>query len=39
VSLPGDIDPDNVKATMVDGVLTVTIPKAEKAKPRQITIQ
>ncbi len=39
VALPGDIDPDNVKAKMVDGVLTVTITKAEKAKPRQIAVQ
>lgn len=39
VSLPGDIDPENVKARLVDGVLIVTIAKAEKAKPRQIAIQ
>jgi HSP20 family protein len=39
VSLPGDIDPDHVKASLVDGVLTVTIAKAEKAKPRQIAVQ
>ena len=39
ISLPGDIDPDGVKARLVDGVLVVTIPKAEKAKPRQIDIQ
>jgi HSP20 family protein len=39
VALPGDIDPDHVKARLVDGVLTVTIPKAEKAKPRQIAVQ
>ncbi|MEE4112218.1 MAG: Hsp20/alpha crystallin family protein [Desulfobacteraceae bacterium] len=39
VALPGDIDPDHVKASMVDGVLTVTIAKAEKAKPRQIAVQ
>jgi HSP20 family protein len=39
IGLPGDIDPDNVKARLVDGVLTVTISKAEKAKPRQIAIQ
>ena len=39
VALPGDIDPDNVEAKMVDGVLTVNIAKAEKAKPRQIAVQ
>jgi HSP20 family protein len=39
VALPGDIDADNVKARLVDGVLTLTIAKAEKAKPRQISVQ
>ena len=39
VALPGDIDTEAVKARMVDGVLTVTVPKAEKAKPKQVTIQ
>ena len=39
ITLPGDIDPDNVTARLVDGLLEVTISKAEKAKPRQITIQ
>lgn len=39
VALPGDVDADNVKAKLVDGVLTVTIHKAEKAKPRQIAVQ
>lgn len=39
VALPGDVDPDNVKAKLVDGILVVTVPKAEKAKPRKIAIQ
>lgn len=39
VTLPGDIDPDKVSAKMVDGILTVSISKAQKAKPRQITVQ
>lgn len=38
IGLPGDVDADNVTAKMVNGILTVTIAKAEKAKPRQITI-
>ena len=38
VALPGDIDADNVKAKLLDGILTVTISKAEKAKPRQIAV-
>ncbi|MGD9307983.1 MAG: Hsp20/alpha crystallin family protein [Desulfosarcina sp.] len=39
VALPGDIDTEKVKAHLSDGVLTVTVPKAEKAKPRQIAVQ
>lgn len=39
IALPGDLNTDSVKAKLVDGILTVTIPKAERAKPRQITVQ
>jgi HSP20 family protein len=39
VALPGDIDADKVEAALVDGVLTVTIPKAEAAKPKQIRVK
>jgi HSP20 family protein len=39
VSMPGEVSAEGVKASLVNGVLTVTIPKAEKAKPRQITVQ
>ncbi|NNF97922.1 MAG: Hsp20/alpha crystallin family protein [Desulfobacteraceae bacterium] len=38
VSLPTEIDPDKIEAKMENGILTVFIPKAEAAKPRQITI-
>jgi len=38
ISLPGDIDPDGVSASLTDGILKVNVPKAEKAKPKQITI-
>ena len=38
ISLPGDIDPDGVSASLADGFLKVSVPKAEKAKPKQITI-
>ncbi len=38
ISLPGEIDSDRIKAQMLDGLLTVTIPKAEAAKPKQITV-
>jgi len=36
--LPGDIKPDQVSAKLHDGILTVTIPKTEAAKPRQIQV-
>ena len=39
IALPGDLEVDNVEAGLVDGVLTVTIPKAEVAKPKQITVK
>ena len=37
--LPGDVNADSVNAQLSDGVLTVTVPKAEKAKPRHIEIK
>lgn len=39
ISLPGQLDPDKVKASCTDGVLTVTLPKAEASKPRQISVK
>jgi HSP20 family protein len=36
--LPGDVNPDGVNAQLRDGVLTVSIPKSEAAKPRHIEI-
>ena len=38
VTLPGDIDADNVSARLDNGVLTVTVPKSQRAKPRRIAI-
>jgi HSP20 family protein len=34
VPLPADVDPDAVRATFKDGVLTVTLPKDADAAPR-----
>jgi len=39
INLAEDIDANKVDAKLEDGVLTMTISKAEKAKPRQITVQ
>ena len=39
VGLPSEIDPDKVEADLVNGVLTVVVPKAQVAKPRQISVR
>lgn len=38
VDLPAAVATDRVKAEYKDGVLTVTLPKAEEAKPKQISV-
>ena len=38
IGMPGDIDANKVDAKLANGMLTVTIAKAETAKPKQITI-
>jgi HSP20 family protein len=38
VSLPPAAAANNVKAEYKDGILTVTLPKSEEAKPRQIQV-
>jgi HSP20 family protein len=38
VTLPDRVNSTNVSATFANGVLTVTLPKAEEAKPRQINV-
>src|SRR5262245_53087105 len=38
ISLPTRIDPSKVTATYEDGILKVTLPKAEEAKPKQIQV-
>lgn len=39
VALPTTVDAAQIKAQYQDGVLTVTLPKAEEAKPKQIDVQ
>jgi HSP20 family protein len=37
-TLPGDIKTDQVKAELADGVLTVTAPKSEAARPSHVEV-
>jgi HSP20 family protein len=37
--LPARVEADAVAATLKDGVLTVTLPKAKEALPRQVAIK
>ncbi|MGD8530752.1 MAG: Hsp20/alpha crystallin family protein [Syntrophobacterales bacterium] len=39
ISLPTRVDSDKVTAVCKNGVLTVTLPKAAEAKPRQISVK
>ena len=38
VALPADVQSDKIAAAYKDGVLTVTLPKAEQAKPKHIEV-
>ena len=39
IVLPGAVKSDKIDAKYNDGVLTVTLPKAEEVKPCQITVK
>ena len=39
VTLPAAVDANKIQATYKDGVLTVTVPKTEEAKPKQIEVK
>jgi HSP20 family protein len=39
MTLPAKVDPGKVAADLKNGVLTVTLPRAEEAKPRKISVK
>ena len=39
LTLPVEVDSEKVKATYRDGILKITLPKAEAAKPKQIQVR
>jgi HSP20 family protein len=39
LSLPGGIRPDRARARFEDGLLKVTVPRAEESKPRRIEVK
>lgn len=38
VRLPSQVNASNIEANLKDGILTVTVPKAEEVKPKKITV-
>ena len=36
--LPARVDPDNVQASLKQGVLTLSLPKAAEAQPKRVTV-
>jgi len=38
-SLPLDIDVEKIEGTLKNGILTITLPKQEAVKPKQITVK
>lgn len=39
IELPAPVNADQITATLVNGLLRIVLPKAEQARPREITIQ
>lgn len=39
IALPADVQSDKAKAEFENGVLTITLPKAEQARPKTITVK
>ncbi len=39
ITLPAPVDANKIQATYKDGILNVTLPKSEEAKPKQIQVK
>jgi HSP20 family protein len=39
ITLPTELQSDKIKATYKDGILNITLPKSESAKPKQIDVE
>jgi HSP20 family protein len=39
IALPGDVNPENVDATLDNGVLTLRIPKADESRSKRIQVK
>lgn len=39
LTLPADIDPEKTRATLEEGILVITLPRAESTLPRRIAVQ
>jgi len=39
IAIPTKINPNGINASFSNGILTITLPKAEEAKPKTITIE
>ena len=39
IDMPYSVEQGKISATYKDGILTITLPKAEEAKPKQITVE
>ena len=39
IQLPSEVEADKIKATYKDGILNITLPKPESAKPKKIDVE
>ena len=39
IDMPYSVDRDNISASYKDGILTITLPKAEEAEPKKVIVE